>query len=79
MEREGRVVKVATDLYFARAAFDAAQAKLIERLKADGEVTAASYRDSLKASRKFAIALLDYFDHTGVTTRVGDLRKLRPH
>jgi selenocysteine-specific elongation factor len=79
MEREGRVVKVATDLYFARGALEAAQARLIERLKADGEITAAAYRDSLNASRKFAIALLDYFDHAGVTTRVGDLRKLRPH
>ena len=28
------------------------------------------------ASRKFAIALLDHFDHTGVTTRVGDTRRL---
>jgi selenocysteine-specific elongation factor len=77
MEREGRVVKVATDLYFARHALEAAQTRLIERLKADGEITAAAYRDSLNASRKFAIALLDYFDHSGVTTRVGDLRKLR--
>jgi len=34
-------------------------------------------RDLLGASRKFAIALLDYFDHTGFTTRVGDLRRLR--
>ena len=77
MEREGRVVKVATDLYYAREALDAAQARLIDRLTADGEITAAAYRDSLNASRKFAIALLDYFDHAGVTTRVGDLRKLR--
>ena len=35
------------------------------------------YRDLLGASRKFAIALLDYFDHSGVTIRVGDARKLR--
>jgi selenocysteine-specific elongation factor len=79
MEREGRVVKVATDLYFDRGALEAAQTRLTERLKADGEITAAIYRDMLNASRKFAIALLDYFDHTGLTTRVGDLRKLRSH
>jgi selenocysteine-specific elongation factor len=79
MERERRVVKVATDLYFAPEALEAARAKLFERLEADGEITAATYRDSLNASRKFAIALLDYFDHIGVTTRVGDLRVLRPH
>ncbi len=77
MEREGRVVKVATDLYYAREALEAAQAMLIDRLTAAGEITAAIYRDSLNTSRKFAIALLDYFDHAGVTTRVGDLRKLR--
>ena len=29
------------------------------------------------ASRKFAIAFLEYFDRTGVTIRVGDQRKLR--
>ena len=79
MEREGRVVKIATDLYFERGALDVAKAKLVERLKADGEITAAAYRDVLNASRKFAIALLDYFDHSGLTTRVGDLRKLRAH
>jgi selenocysteine-specific elongation factor len=79
MEREGRVVKVATDLYFDHGALETAQTRLTERLKADGEITAAIYRDMLNASRKFAIALLDYFDHTGITTRVGDLRKLRSH
>lgn len=79
MEREGRVVKVATDLYFDGGALEAAKTRLTERLKADGEITAAVYRDMLNASRKFAIALLDYFDHAGLTTRVGDLRKLRPH
>ena len=79
MEREGRMVKVATDLYFDRGALDTAQIRLVERLKADGEITAAIYRDMLNASRKFAIALLDYFDHAGLTTRVGDLRRLRSH
>src|SRR6266849_3323202 len=77
MEREGRVIKIGTDLYFERTAFETAKTKLLDRLKADGEITAAIYRDVLDASRKFAIALLDYFDHSGVTTRVGDTRKLR--
>lgn len=77
MEREGRVVKIATDLYFSRAAADGARAKLIEYLKTHGEITAATFRDLLGASRKFAIALLDHFDHSGVTTRVGDVRRLR--
>lgn len=77
LEREGKVVKVATDLYFAREALDMARAQLTGHLEKHPEITAAAYRDLLGASRKFAIALLDYFDHSGVTTRVGDARKLR--
>jgi selenocysteine-specific elongation factor len=77
MEREGRVIKIATDLYFSKAPFESAKSRLIERLAADGEITAGAYRDALNASRKYAIALLDHFDHIGVTTRVGDVRRLR--
>jgi selenocysteine-specific elongation factor len=79
MEREGRVIKIATDLYFSRAAADTARARLVEYLGTHSEITAATFRDLLGASRKFAIALLDYFDRTGVTTRVGDARRLRVH
>jgi selenocysteine-specific elongation factor len=78
MEREGRIDKIATDLYFSRAAADAAKVRLVEYLEAHAEITAAVFRDLLGASRKFAIALLDHFDHIGVTTRVGDARRLRP-
>jgi selenocysteine-specific elongation factor len=77
MEREGQVVKVATDLYFSKESFESAKSQLMARLTADGEITAATYRDLLNASRKYAIALLDHFDRTGITTRVGDMRKLR--
>jgi selenocysteine-specific elongation factor len=77
MERQGRIVKIATDLYFSRAAANAAKDRLVDYLKSHNEITAAVFRDLLGASRKFAIALLDHFDHTGVTTRVGDTRRLR--
>ncbi|MGH7865996.1 MAG: selenocysteine-specific translation elongation factor [Candidatus Binataceae bacterium] len=77
MEREGRIVKIATDLYFSREALETARNLLLDRLAREPEITAATYRDLLGASRKFAIALLDYFDHAGVTTRVGDARRLR--
>jgi selenocysteine-specific elongation factor len=77
LEREGRVVKIATDLYFSREAMEAARRRLLDHLRTAPEITAAGFRDLLGASRKFAIALLDYFDHSGVTTRVGDARRLR--
>ena len=77
LEREGKVVKIATDLYFAQTAVETARTHLIDHLQKHSEITAAAFRDILGASRKFAIALLDYFDHSGLTTRVGDTRKLR--
>jgi selenocysteine-specific elongation factor len=77
MEREQRITRVSAELHFSRAIVDTAKRQLIERLERDGTITAAAFRDMLGASRKFAIALLDYFDHVGVTLRVGDERKLR--
>jgi selenocysteine-specific elongation factor len=77
MERQNRVVKIATDLYFSRDAAEAARVRLVDYLKTHDDITAAVFRDLLGASRKFAIALLDHFDHIGVTTRVGDTRRLR--
>ena len=77
LEREGKVVKIATDLYFDSDALKAARELLAEHLQSHPEITAGAFRDLLGASRKFAISLLDYFDHSGFTTRVGDARRLR--
>ncbi len=77
LEREGKAVKVTKDLYFSAARVAQAQAVLADYLKAHSEISAATFRDLLQTSRKFAIALLDYFDRSGVTLRVGDLRRLR--
>ena len=41
------------------------------------EIAAATFRDLLGISRKTAIPLLEYFDRTGLTLRIGDVRKLR--
>jgi selenocysteine-specific elongation factor len=77
LEREGRVAKIAEGLYFARAPLDRARELLRAHVAAHGEISAATFRDLLGASRKFSISLLDYFDRTGFTLRVGDVRKLR--
>ncbi len=77
LEREGRVAKIAEGLYFARAPLERARGLLTDHVRAHGEISAATFRDLLGASRKFSIALLDYFDRTGFTLRVGDIRRLR--
>jgi selenocysteine-specific elongation factor len=77
LESEGRVIRVAPDLWFARSAVDEARGRLELHCRAHGDITAAVFRDLIGASRKFSIALLDWFDRSGVTLRIGDLRRLR--
>ncbi|MBK8836841.1 MAG: SelB C-terminal domain-containing protein [Anaerolineae bacterium] len=42
-----------------------------------GTITAAEVRDALGTTRKYALALLEHLDESGVTRRVGDARVLR--
>ena len=77
LEKEGRVARIGPDLWYARAAADEAKAIVVEHCQRHGDITAATFRDRIGASRKFAIAFLDWCDRTGLTVRVGDLRKLR--
>ncbi len=77
LEREGRVARIATDLYFARDPLERARTMLRAHVQAHGDISAATFRDLLGASRKFSISLLDYFDRIGFTLRVGDVRRLR--
>ena len=77
LEKRGRVVRVAPDLYYDAGIAAHARAALEQHLATHPQITAAEFRDCLGVSRKFSIALLDYFDRTGVTLRVGDARKLR--
>ena len=42
----------------------------------EGDITVASLRDAIGTSRKYALAILEFFDSQGVTRRVGDKRVL---
>jgi selenocysteine-specific elongation factor len=77
LEREGRVVRVSPELYYARDAVERGVALLREHCATHGEITAAAFRDLIGASRKYSIAFLDYCDRTGITLRVGDVRRMR--
>lgn len=77
MERNHQIVKVATDLYFLKDRVDEIARALHERWSGDREVTPGAFRDMAGTTRKYAIPLLEYFDRTGVTVRIGDVRRLR--
>jgi selenocysteine-specific elongation factor len=75
LEREGAIVAIAPDIHLDRAAYDRARAVLVDHLTEHGTITVADYRTQLSTSRKYALALLEHFDHEGLTERDGDLRR----
>lgn len=75
--REGRVMKVKSDVFYAPAPLAELKEKLIALLREKGEITPPEFREITGLSRKFMIPLLEYFDQEKVTIRVGDKRVLR--
>ena len=74
---QGRLVKVKEDLYFHQEAISQIKAALVAFLKKNKEITVIQFKDLTQTSRKFTIPLLEYFDTTRTTVRVGETRRLR--
>lgn len=74
---EGALVKVKEDLYYDRPTLENLKRKLVDHIIAKGEISTPEFKDMTGASRKYVIPLIEHFDATNVTIRVGDIRKLR--
>jgi selenocysteine-specific elongation factor len=48
-----------------------------EMIGEKGALTVAEFRDRFGTSRKYALAVLEHLDATGVTERDGDARRLK--
>jgi selenocysteine-specific elongation factor len=77
MVRDDVLSKVSEDLYFYKPAMDNLKEKLVAILIKDEEIDTPAFKELTGLSRKFSIPLLEYFDKTKVTIRVGDKRILR--
>ncbi|MDR7418353.1 MAG: selenocysteine-specific translation elongation factor [Armatimonadota bacterium] len=75
---DGAIVAVGPELRFATEVVERVRALAIETIRGGGELTVATLRDRLQTSRRYALALLEYFDSVRVTRRVGDRRVLGP-
>jgi selenocysteine-specific elongation factor len=73
----GQAVDAGDNVVFAREAYEAAVAIVVEHLRSHGPVTLATVRDLLGTSRRYAQALLDHMDSQRITMRRGDERVLR--
>jgi selenocysteine-specific elongation factor len=70
--RDGRLVRLAPKVTYHRETLGAAQTAVLGLVERRGSVTIAELRDRLNLSRKYAQAILEYFDKTGLTKRVED-------
>jgi selenocysteine-specific elongation factor len=77
MVKDGTLIKVKEDLYFHQSSIDELKWKLIDFLQAKGEITTSELKDVTGVSRKYTIPLIEYFDKTHLTVRIGDKRVLR--
>ena len=74
---QGRLIKVKEDLFFHHSVMEMLKNKLVDYLKQHTEISVPQFKDLTQTSRKFAIPLMEYFDASRVTVRVGENRRLR--
>ena len=77
MAKEGILIKVKEDLFFHRNAIEDLKNKLILFFKKEEEISTPQFKDMTGVSRKYTIPLIEYFDRSQITVRVGDSRLLR--
>ncbi len=77
LEDDGRLIRVAPNIGYERAAFDSLLGQISDLIRERGRIDVAELRDHFGSSRKYCLALLEHLDSTGVTRRVGDDRVLR--
>jgi selenocysteine-specific elongation factor len=73
----GKFTAVSSEVVFRKQDYDEAVRRIRELLLQKERITLAEVRDLLHTSRKYAQALLEHLDVTGLTTRDGDFRRLR--
>jgi selenocysteine-specific elongation factor len=70
----GDLIKVSEEVMFRKNEFDLMSQYVENLLENNQTITVAGFRDRFKASRKFALAFLEYLDRKKVTRRDGDVR-----
>ncbi len=75
----GDLIQVSQEVVFRNIEFDIIKQKTIDHLKLNNKITVAETRDQFQTSRKYALAILEFFDAKGITTRDGDFRRLGPN
>ena len=73
----GGLIQVGEDVLLQPDIYDEMRNSVINHIQTQGEITLGELRDKFQTRRKYAVAVLEYLDQTGVTIRRGDKRMLR--
>lgn len=73
----GRLVRVEDKILLHVDYYEKALSMAKEHIAQNGQITLAEMRDLMGASRKFAVAVLEYWDRRNITKKVGDARVLK--
>jgi selenocysteine-specific elongation factor len=74
---EGVLIKIKSGIYLHRIPFEHLKRELIDYLKSHQEITTSQFKELTGVSRKYAIPLIEYFDQSKLTLRLGEKRVLR--
>lgn len=73
----GELLPVSENVIFLKKDYDEITSRIKSMLMDRGTITLAEVRDMFDTTRKYAQALLEHLDSTGLTVRDGDMRRLR--
>jgi selenocysteine-specific elongation factor len=73
----GVLIKIKSEIYLHRIPFENLKKELVTYLENHQEITTPQFKEMTKASRKYAIPLIEYFDQIKLTIRLGEKRVLR--
>ena len=73
----GKLVRVEEKILLHADYYKKALTLAKEHVDQNGQITLAEMRDLMGASRKFAVAVLEYWDKRGITKKVGDARTFK--
>lgn len=77
LQESGKLKKVSAEILFESSTYKEMVEKIEKHIKKSGTISVAEVRDLFGTSRKYALPLMEYLDSIGLTTRQGDVRKLK--
>jgi len=74
LSARGLLVRMGDNVVYDAEVLDGIKSETLRLINEEGELTLAQFRDHFGCSRKYAQAVLEYFDQQRITRRVGDVR-----